>query len=226
MLNVTISSNGDYTYLPYGTNTKELRLADYQFYTNDLIINANNNTIMVKGTTFTLQQGNYSSNPAVFAAYLTTVLAGKAITVTYDATNTNLFTFTGVFTVMDPFTLSIPSNAKGLYGLSSTSYTVATGTTFTSEFPVHFTNSDYYYINISPATSYEQRVPSNLDYTYKVVNTVKPLDLLYHTIQEPLAWCSCNNPGLTQIRITVRDQWGNMVPMNGTTWSFFILLKC
>jgi len=226
MINLSVKTNGEIISLPKGFPCSDMRLWDYHFYTNDTIINQYNNTITVMGTSHTLTVGNYSASPSVFASYLSTVLASDNITVTYDSSITNLLTFTTTvpWTVGTPFTLTLPSDAKGLYGLGSTTYTVTSGTTFTSEFPVHFSNSDYYFIDIQPAISYEFRAPEVNSYAYKVINDVIPGDLLYHKIQEPLQCISSNNNCVTYIKTTVYDQYGHLVPNNGTTWNFFLEL--
>jgi len=226
MVNLSVTTNGETILLPKGFKCSNMRLWDYHFYSNDTVINQYNNSLEVNGTTYTLTIGNYSSSASVFASYLSTVLAAENITVTYDGSITGKLTFTTSvpWTVMNPFTLSISANAKGLYGLSSTFYTRTSGTTFVSDFPVHFTNSDYYFVDIKPTQTYEYRVPDSLTYAYKVVSDVQPGDIIYHKLQEPLPFVSCSLNTVTYIKITIFDQYGVIVPCNGSTWNFFLEL--
>lgn len=211
ILNVSVTSNGVTQLVSPQIPCTHMRLMDYSFYTNDLIVNQYNNTITVGVTTYTLPVGNYSQNPSQF---VTTVASVTGLTVTYDV-NTNLITFTSGVSV----TITIPSTAQKLYGWNTTS---KTGTSIVSDYPISFANSDYYYINVREASNSEVRIPdSGFLYSYKVTNRVRPGSVLWHRQSEQLPLLQVVNDKLAQITITVLDSNLNPVPSNGTNWYFF-----
>lgn len=197
------------------TRANYMRLVDYSFYTNDTIINSNNNTINVNGTYYAISIGNYNGSGGSLASYLSTVIPG--VSVTYDQNITGKFSF--VFS--GAYTLSIPSaSLRRILGFNNATYSGGAGT-LVADYPAHFTNSDYYYINIDEGSSFINYTPSN-PYTYIVSNNVPPGTLLKHRIAEKLPIINNRGYTLTQLTISVRDEYGNLVPINGSTWYFYV----
>lgn len=211
-LNVTVSTNGAKQEVSPQVPCTRLVLIDYSFYSNDLIINQYNNTIVVGSTTYTIPPGNYDTSPSIFASELTTL---TGLTVTYNI-NTGIITMTSGVSV----TVTIPDNARKLYGWNTVS---KTGTSIVGDYPISFTNSDYYYINIKECSTDELRVPDNNSYTYKITNRSQPGNILYHILPEPLPSVQVIQNKLSNITITVLDSNFNPVPINGTRWYFYFL---
>lgn len=211
-LNVTVSTNGLKQEISPQVPCTRLALIDYSFFSNDLIINQYNNTITVGSTTYTIPVGNYDLTPSLFAIQLATT---TGLTVSYNINN-------GYITIVSPLavTITIPSTAKKLYGWNTTS---KTGTTFVSDYPITFSNSDYYYINIAECSTDEVRIPNNDVYSYKITNRSQPGSVLYHILPEPLPSIQVKNNKLTSITITVLDSNYNPVPTNGTNWYFYFI---
>lgn len=214
-IGAVITSNPQTVNIYDNTRANYMRLVDYSFYTNDTIINQYNNVINVNGTDYALSIGNYNNSGGSFASYLSSVIPG--VTVNYDQNITGKFSF--VFS--GAYTLSVASESlRRILGLANTTYSGGAGT-LTADYPAHFTNSDYYYINISEGASFITYTPNN-PYTYVVSNNVPPGSLLKHRSAEMLPIISNRANTLTELTITVRDQYGNLVPNNGSTWYFYI----
>lgn len=211
-LNVTVSTNGATQQVSPQVPCTRLALIDYSFFSNDLVINQYNNTITVGSTTYTIPVGNYDLTPNLFVTTLSGVIG---LTVSYSINN-------GYITIISPttVTITIPSTAQKIYGWNTTS---KTGTTFVSDYPISFTNSDYYYINIKECSTDELRVPDNNAYSYKITNRSQPGTVVYHILPEPLPSIQVINAKLTNITITVLDSNFNPVPNNGTNWYFYFL---
>lgn len=210
-INVTVSDNGVRQEVSPQVSCNYMRLIDYSLFTNDLIINQYNNIITVGATTYTIPAGNYSQTPSQFVASVSSI---TGLTVTYDV-NTGLITFTSGSSV----TITIPDTAKKIYGWNSIT---KTGTSIVSNYPISFTNSDYYYIDVVGCGNVEVRIPDNgYIYSYKVANRSQPGDVLVHRLSETLPMLQVKNGKLSSITIVVLDSNFNPVPNNGSEWTFF-----
>lgn len=201
---------------PFGYDMK-MRISSFVFPVSFYLIDSNNNSLVVNGTTYALTNGNYTAKN--LATHIKSLI-GSDYTITYDSI-TNKYTFTHATA---DFTISQSSTCLTLLGFSSASHT-SSSLSLTSDNVINLSGQyNVLYVDISNIlttnlssltgrrTSIVESIPVTVPYggvMYYEDNTTS-----YHAIQEDII-------SYIHVRILAEDM-ATPVDFQGQDWNMTI----